>query len=73
MRIERFVIEEREDVITNKYGKCVEIEYSCVIYDRVVKKDIVEIKTGHGGLNKELAESILTMLNIKYIGGREDN
>lgn len=72
MRIERFVIEEREDVITDRNGCCIGIEYSFVIYDRVAKKDIIEVKTGYGGLNKELAESILTMLNIKHIGERDD-
>ena len=39
-----------------------------IIFDRVEQKTIVDINTGDGDIDMELAESILTMVNIKFIG-----
>lgn len=72
MRCDRFVIEKRAGLKKYNSGKLISVEYFYTIYDRVTKKDIIEIKSEYDGLNKEFAESILTMLNIKYIGVKED-
>lgn len=73
VRCERFVIEFN----FNKRNICGD-EYvqgyvpHPVIHDRVMKKEIVEINTGDGDIDMELAEAILTMVNIKFMGKNEE-
>lgn len=71
MRIERFAIEKKYVRKEHKFGKYETVEkfvYDLIIYDRLKRKKIVEIDTDDPELDKELAEAILTMLNIKCVG-----
>ena len=76
VRCERFVIEKLEKSrvieLTEYYNKCYKILYNRVIFDRVNQKVMAVIDTGNEKLDEELAESILTMLNIKYVGRDEE-
>lgn len=66
MRCERFVIEYgtiRESCSINR----IKYRFHPIIFDRVKQKEIISVDTGDEGLNKELIENILTMLNIKYV------
>ena len=71
MRIDRFVIENRviDEERSLTYSEHI-VRYVTfpVIYDRLRKREIVEINTGDEGLDLELAEVMLTCLNIKCIG-----
>lgn len=72
VRCDRFVIEfnfNKENIYSDEYV----LGYvpHPVIYDRVMKHDIVEINTGDDDIDMELAEAVLTMLNIKYIAKTE--
>lgn len=76
LRCERFVI-EKKIVDKERYSDydCVrvsKVRFCCLIYDRVAKKEIIRVNTGNEELDKELAEAILTMLNIKYVGKGEE-
>lgn len=69
--IEQVVIDKKEERVVSYHRNvtlCMEVTLSATIYDRVEKKDIVEIKTNDSDLNKEIAEQVVTMLNIKYMG-----
>lgn len=69
VRCDRFIIEYHPDEIKYSSGDvCMKYTLHPTIYDRVKRKIIVEIDTGNRDINNELAEAILTMLNIKYIG-----
>ena len=73
VRCERFVIEfnfNKKNIYSDEY----EVGYvpHPIIYDRVMKKEIVEIDTGDGDIDMELAESVLTMVNIKFVGKNEE-
>ena len=80
LRCERFVIEKKIADKKVEYSSdydynCIHVTrlvYSLVIYDRVAKKEIILIDTGNHDLDKELAEALLTMLNIKYVGKEEE-
>lgn len=68
VRCERFTI-EYSVANTKVLGEyCIESELKSEIYDRVQKKNVVTIDTGDEELNDELAQQVLTMLNIKFIG-----
>jgi len=73
VRCDRFVIEfdfnRKDDQVIYGENECV-VGYlpHPVIYDWVMKKEIVEINTSDSDIDMELAEAILTMLNIKFIG-----
>lgn len=43
-----------------------------IIYDRVNRRKIVSIDVGDDEINDEIAERVLTMLNIKFINKRND-
>ena len=70
VRCERFVIEYDVDNCGSekKWGNV--ISYKCypVIYDRVNKRKIIKINIGDDEINDEIAERVLTMLNIKFMG-----
>ena len=71
VRCNRFVIEPNifKTEINNQDGYYEHrVDYDLVIYDRVNKRKVVEVNTGNEKLDDELAEQILTMLNIKFIG-----
>lgn len=76
VRCDRFVIKKLEKSrvieITEYYNKCYKILYNRVIFDRVNQKVMAVIDTGNEKLDEELAEAILTMLNIKFIGKTEE-
>ena len=70
VRVERFVKEYAMDSMEiNGYERV--SHWATSIYDRVNKKEIVKITTGDDMLDDELAEQLLTMLNIKFIGKSE--
>lgn len=72
VRCDRFIIEQRGTKEIIRYDECsVYYHVHPIIYDRVNKKEIIEVNTGDDELDTELIESILTMLNIKYVGERE--
>lgn len=75
VRCERFVIEKLEKSrvieLTEHYNRCYKILYNRVIFDRVNQKVMGVIDTGNEKLDEELAEVILTMLNIKFMGKNE--
>ena len=69
VRCERFVIEfnfNNRNIYDDEYVQGY-VPHP-VIHDRVMKQDIVEINTGNEKLDEELAEAILSMVNIKFIG-----
>ena len=71
VRCDRFVIEKRiypTEHNIEHYNQEISYEFSQIIYDRVDRKIVAEIKTGLGGLDKDIAKQILTMLNIAFIG-----
>lgn len=73
VRCERFVIEfnfNKKNIYSDEYVEGYVLHP--IIYDRVMKQDIVEINTGDGDIDMELAEAILTMLNIKFMGKNEE-
>ena len=76
VRCERFVIEKLEKSrvieLTEYYNRCYKIIYNRVIFDRVNQKVMAVIDTGNEKLDEELAEAVLTMLNIKYVGRDEE-
>lgn len=73
VRCDRFVIELRFEKITDGYGDTIlSLSPHPIIYDRVNRKEIIKINTGDEKLDEELAEAILTMLNIKFIGKTEE-
>lgn len=76
VRCDRFVIEKLEKSrvieITEHFNKCYKILYNRIIFDRVNQKVMAVIDTGDVELDEELAEAILTMLNIKFIGETEE-
>lgn len=76
VRCERFVIEKLEKSriikLTEHYNKCYKIIYNLIIFDRVNQKVMAVIDTGNEKLDEELAEAVLTMLNIKYVGRDEE-
>ena len=68
VKCERFVI-ECSVANTYAYGVCcIENKLKSEVYDRIQKKKIVTIDTGDEKLNDELAQQVLTMLNIKFMG-----
>lgn len=72
VRCERFIIELRFEKITDEYGDTIlSLNPYPIIYDRVDRKEIIKINTGDEKLDEELAEAVLTMLNIKFIGKPE--
>lgn len=72
VRIDRFVIEHKEIGVTKEWedilGVVTKHLFSVVIYDRLKREHIAEINTGDNKLDEEIAEQVLTMLNIKFIG-----
>ncbi len=68
VRCERFIIEcsVTDTVVFDEYVMTHKLKSE--VYDRVQKKKIVTIDTGDEELNDELAQQVLTMLNIKFIG-----
>ena len=69
VRIDRFTIEYEligHTIQSGSYEQVSEWAYS--IFDRLKREYIVRFKTGDEKLDKELAEQVLTMLNIKFIG-----
>ena len=73
VRCERFVIEfnfNKRNIYDDEYVQGY-VPHP-VIHDRVMKQDIVEINTGDEDIDMELAEAILTMLNIKFMGKNEE-
>lgn len=73
VRIERFVREYGIDRVSiNGYNPDDRIpEWSTVIYDRVKKREIAKFNTGDEFLDEKLAEQVITMLNIEFIGESE--
>lgn len=71
VRCERFVKMYRGK---NEHYNSYEVQYFLhpFIFDRVKQKTIVDVDTGDNELDDELIESILTMLNIKYISRDEE-
>ena len=72
--VDRFVIEDRfiEDSNSITYYETVrKFKVYKIIYDRVKKEEVITISTGDEIIDEELAESILTMLNIKYMGKKD--
>ena len=76
LRCERFVIEKKvvgKECYSNyDWERVSKLNFCSLIYDRVAKREIIRLNTGNDGLNKELAEALLTMLNIKYVGKEEE-
>lgn len=73
--VERFIIKNEfshhEYEWSGTYGRITKYKTYTTIYDRVQEKRIIKIDTGDEELNEELAEAILTMLNIKYMNKKE--
>lgn len=72
--VDRFVIEtkylEKRHTI-DCYKTVREFQGYYIIYDRVRKEEVISISTGYEKIDEELAEAILTMLNIKFMNKKE--